>query len=63
MVHSVASSPDSNITSEYTINQLLDSAQSIEPNKPDEDTPLNGPDEPDDSTINTSEENEPDTPS
>ena len=63
LVHSIASSPDSNITSEYTINQLLDTAQSIEPNKPDEGSPLNGPDKPDDSTINTSEENEPNTPS
>jgi len=61
LVHSVASSPDS-ITSEHTINQLLDSAQSIEPNNTDIDTQLNGPEKPDDSTIRTTEENKLDTP-
>jgi hypothetical protein len=61
LVHSVTSTPDS-ITSEDTINQLLDSAQSSAPNKPEEDTQLSEPNKPDDSTS-PSEGNEPDTPS
>ncbi len=60
LVNSVVSSPDNRITSQQTINQLLDSVQSKEhPDKTDEETRPDEPVEPNDLSKRINEENQP----
>jgi hypothetical protein len=62
LVNSVVSSPENYLTSEQTLDQLLYTAQPMEPNNIGEGEQSNESAEPNDLTTNIQDENEPDTP-
>jgi len=55
LVNSIVSSPDTKITSEQAIEQLLNNTQQKRPNKTDEENRLNTPVEPNELTISMNE--------